>query len=959
MQMSSLPKPSRFHSYSPSTQKTLVSNFPPSLTDSDTDENLSHEEEYVIRHMPRQEPQGQENGNSLDSASYNTLIIHGTPDEIWNNRFSGVRDQGEVQYKNGQSSSANESAHCRGFDPGIIADIPDEFLRESQVLKHLAKEVNWDKGGGGGGGGGGGVQDGGGGCAVVPLKVKARLALSKSQPDLSRIGNAASAAAAAVLGQRPESTPLRHTLGNSRKEQRCVQMVDLLLQQNNSLKLELEACYQKVAKSQKLEQEVGKVTRAHEELVASCERRERLERAARARLQGELMRLQELNQNLLTSRGTPSSRAPSPDHQRQEITKREALIAQLVTQNKELMAAKERQEIELAAQRATLQEQRTHIDILDTALTNAQGNVVRLEEECRKKQIHVERVAQLQRALSSLQLASDRREQTERKLRLQLERELRSERARNNAHDTTNSSQGGEPGESLPELKRQLREKDEKIMRLEGEVAKWEQRYLEESELRQAAIDAASIPKDAKIAALEKTSQETEKLIAEARSDKIKQMDEVNAANKKVTELETRMKELESKLAEKDAMIRVLQKKHTFDKEVSSSYQSISLSHHSPDLTNVLNADDLGPVSTTSVFSTASSALTSSTGFGCNNSYTGSVDSCYHKYSQHKSLDDQLKQLDSQLLSKRGLCCFPGFSHPGSASRKGKIPQPLLASVGGGFEAAGGFLQGLVGGGGEVGGSREQQGGGGGGGSEMLLLEKQGLCSQQQRSQQSERSGSLPPSSLPRPKRHHKSPSSAGKERKLGEYGRLSDGEGSRNASTADTCESPVRSMQPRKLGDYNRLDDSTGRSSDSTDKSRDSPGRGSVLPIPPRKLGEYGRLSSNHSNSEHADMTRSSPVRYSPSRFSDKDKIGDYNRKLSTGSDKTRDSPSRSLLPPPKKLPDYSSCFEPGASSQPRLLPVTRRGSLGHGSSSKANANANEPGVRSLPPPNKYRIQF
>lgn len=32
-------------------------------------------------------------------------------------------------------------------------------------------------------------------------------------------------------------------------------------------------------------------------------------------------------------------------------------------------------------------------------------------------------------------------------------------------------------------------------MRLEGEVAKWEQRYLEESALRQAAIDAASLPK--------------------------------------------------------------------------------------------------------------------------------------------------------------------------------------------------------------------------------------------------------------------------------------------------------------------------------------------------------------------------------------------------------------------------------------------------------------------------------
>lgn len=61
------------------------------------------------------------------------------------------------------------------------------------------------------------------------------------------------------------------------------------------------------------------------------------------------------------------------------------------------------------------------------------------------------------------------------------------------------------------------------------------------------------------------------------------------------------MKELESKLAEKDAMIRVLQKKHTYDKEVSSSYPSISLSHHTPhpslntsNLNNVLNSQDLG-----------------------------------------------------------------------------------------------------------------------------------------------------------------------------------------------------------------------------------------------------------------------------------------------------------------------------------------------------------------------------
>lgn len=150
-----------------------------------------------------------------------------------------------------------------------------------------------------------------------------------------------------------------------------------------------------------------KVHKAHEELVQSCERRERLERAARASLQTDCRRFQELNRALreqvdllqtqMLSR-SPVPDANGPESLRRELSKREVLIKQLITQSKlkklncihtyiyhnvdkELAAARERQEIELAAQRATLQEQRTHIDILDTALTNAQGNVVRLEEE--------------------------------------------------------------------------------------------------------------------------------------------------------------------------------------------------------------------------------------------------------------------------------------------------------------------------------------------------------------------------------------------------------------------------------------------------------------------------------------------------------------------------------------------------------------------------------------------------
>lgn len=46
--------------------------------------------------------------------------------------------------------------------------------------------------------------------------------------------------------------------------------------------------------------------------------------------------------------------------------------------------------------------------------------------------------------------------------------------------------------------------------------------------------------RDAKIAALEKTSAESERLMAEARNEKIRHMDELHSAQKKVADLEGR-----------------------------------------------------------------------------------------------------------------------------------------------------------------------------------------------------------------------------------------------------------------------------------------------------------------------------------------------------------------------------------------------------------------------------------
>ncbi|KAH1028424.1 hypothetical protein HUJ05_001778 [Dendroctonus ponderosae] len=843
--------------------------FPQSLSGSETDvstsnENLSNEEKYVIRHTPRQEPQGQENlqasnrsslrdslpsnRSSLDvsSSSYNTLIIHSAGDEPWT-------------VPSPSNTVSHETIHdligrfdTASFDINNIP-APIEYSNKWADKSPLQAAVN------------------------SRSKISSdKLALSKSQPDLTSVGIGKSDFTGFRRGVSAPRPPTKGREENDSKNEEVwpsSEMVEILIKENSALKHELENCYQRVEKTHKLEQEILKIHKSQEEIVQSCERRERLERAARARLQADSRRYQELNRALREQVDLLStqvlSRSPIPDSNgadglRRELNKREGIIKQLIMQSKELGAAKERQEIELAAQRATLQEQRTHIDILDTALTNAQGNVVRLEEENRKKQGYVERVAQLQRALYSLQVASDRREDTERKLRLQLEIELQRTKVVRGERKSGWDSPNGSGSESASELKRQLREKDENIMRLEGECAKWEQRYLEENALRQAAIDAASIPKDAKIAALEKTSQETEKIIAEARNEKIRHMDEVHAAQKKVADLESRLKDLESKLAEKDAMIRVLQK-HTYDKDVSMLGRS---PHHTPHSSLGGTDIDLGLGATVSREELVSSVLTNSTAYGSGNSYTGS-DTSYHMatYSQYdtnknfdatkKQLDNQLKeidsQLDTQLLSKR----------------KGKLPKPLLASV-----TAANERQPFDGGNSTffTSSSRHESG-------EMLLLEKQGRTSQQQRMTEpsgmnngQESSNICPsPSSLPRPPR------------------------------------SSHRSGLPRRIGDYNRLENteparknSNGGDSLSSNASSRRPSPARSLIQPPRKLGEYGRLSESGGSSAS---------------------LRKYSTRVRSGSTGERDSASTlsensaSSLPTPSKVRMYGGGLRRGNS--------------------------------------------
>ncbi|XP_077294805.1 uncharacterized protein LOC143917206 isoform X2 [Arctopsyche grandis] len=1074
--MSSLRNTGRFLQYTNNVQmarkQSAPGNFPQSLSGSETDvstsnENLSNEERYVIKHTTRVEPQGQENlqdnsnrnslkeslqgssnrsslkesigggpnsnRSSLDvsSSSYNTLIIHNAgQDDPWTGRLSGIRDHpsnvsnhsssqspsyhsmiGQTECKkssgiplamntshkdrnslprnsgNFMDVMSNQRVYNSSSEHGVqeITEIPDDYLNQSSVLKHLAKEVaqsptsrspsappatpptpSGDRASPAAVSASprqtatqGAISKGLTGVKARGRLSKDKLSLSYSQPDLSSVG-------VRPLPGGSESSWLE---ASELDEIGCyTDMLDMLVQENAQLKNQLDDAWQKIAKSHKLEEEVSKVHRAHEELVGSCERRERLERAARGRLQSDCRRLHDVNIRLRDQIELLSGQVMRPlepmstatETLRKELQNREMLIAQLISQNKELACTKERHEIEIAAQRATLQEQRTHIDILDTALTNAQSNVVRLEEECRHAQGYIERVAQLQRALASLQQASDRRELTERKLRSQLEKELQNQRSRDGSLGP--GSGGSSGGANEGELRRKLREREERVLALEGECAKWEQRYLEESALRQAAIDAASIPKDAKIAALEKTSQETERLMAEARNEKIRHMDELHDAQKKCADLEGRLKELESKVAERDAMIKVLQK-HTqsqagtisYASDASDSHYNTHTHSHTHSLRNNSSREELGFGASSSAASFSSqdtvpmyhhSVLTHLPSTHSSNSHAGmipkygSTANSLNKPSgnaadptsfegKKRTLDDQLAKLDSQLLSKRGLCCFPAFSGASTGPRKGKLPKPLAGPSGTGALFEPGFLGNLV-----VRPPHDQ-----GRPEEIMLLEKQGLSSQQQRMQdaaesEARRSGSLPPSSLPRPPRK---PSI----RRFGEYGRLSDTEVKKNnvddnveMSTVNRNGSSRPLLPPRRLGDYGRLND------DST--SQRSLRKPSVRSGTPSVPGSSSPSTSNSRESLMKGMEMRNNSSLSDTIMKNMSMPGNSSRESlvkgprDSGGSTTMSDNSASSLPPPSKLQAMY------ASSRVR-----------RGNSLSRESKSNDRTV------NKYRIQF
>ncbi|XP_010220392.1 PREDICTED: angiomotin-like protein 1 [Tinamus guttatus] len=292
--------------------------------------------------------------------------------------------------------------------------------------------------------------------------------------------------------------------------ERAQQMVEMLSEENHVLRQELEGYYEKADKLQKFEIEIQKISEAYEGLVKTTTKRESLDKAMRNKLEGEIRRLHDFNRDLRERLETANRQLASREFDGHEDKSTEGLY---VTQNKEHLKEKEKLEMELAAMRSANEDQRRHIEILDQALSNAQAKVIKLEEE------------------------------------------------RQGSYQTASI-----PEHNAPALMELVREKEERILALEADMTKWEQKYLEESTIRHFAMNAAATAATERAAAAPTHSRS-----GSYGEGTWQEEEEVAHAQRRCQDMEHTIKNLHAKIIEKDAMIKVLQQRSRKDPGKSDS----------------------------------------------------------------------------------------------------------------------------------------------------------------------------------------------------------------------------------------------------------------------------------------------------------------------------------------------------------------------------------------------------
>ncbi|XP_030630587.1 angiomotin-like 2b [Chanos chanos] len=364
--------------------------------------------------------------------------------------------------------------------------------------------------------------------------------------------------------QSPEERHMLNSVPPAGREVR--NQVELLLKENERLRLELEGHSEKALRIQKLEQEIQRISEQYETLMQGCAKREALEQTLKNKLMGEIKRLQALNSSLKESLENTSKQAAK---EVETADLNQHMMIKLMVQNEEKQAECERLEREIQRLRAVEEEQQGRVKSLEEALGSAQIRSKQLQEELRRKTAYVERVERLQGALAQLQAACEKREGLELRLRTRLEQELRSLRAQQRQTQAAGSVSGSSV--SVATLQEHLREREERILALEADMTRWQQKYLEESTMREFAMDAAATAAAQRDTTIIKCSP--------CHSTSSSFNEDQPFVDHRNQEMEHRIRALYAQILEKDAVINVLQ--HRLHQEQEKSGDTTTSLHPS------------------------------------------------------------------------------------------------------------------------------------------------------------------------------------------------------------------------------------------------------------------------------------------------------------------------------------------------------------------------------------------
>ncbi|XP_077441072.1 uncharacterized protein LOC144063039 isoform X2 [Vanacampus margaritifer] len=262
---------------------------------------------------------------------------------------------------------------------------------------------------------------------------------------------------------------------------------DALRRENWRLRREVDSYAEKAARLLKLEDEIARISEAYETLMKGSAKREALEKTMRSKLEAQIKRMQDFNRDLKEQ--VCAAAKQRADKEAEFSEHKQHVFLKLLEQNEEQQRERERLERSIQSLRVSAEESQRGRELLEQAALSARARNRQLEDELQRKRAYVEKVERLQSSLGQLQAACEKREELEARLRTRLEQELKSMRVRQNP---TSGPPASAPSSSPSQQQQQLREREERILALEADVTKWEQKYLEESAMRQFAMDAAA-----------------------------------------------------------------------------------------------------------------------------------------------------------------------------------------------------------------------------------------------------------------------------------------------------------------------------------------------------------------------------------------------------------------------------------------------------------------------------------